>query len=617
MFETTLRSIFGAGLLVVLVAGCSDGGEGTPSTSSRAAPPDMPVTGAEFDPGLARLLRGRTTSVRRSEAGAEAWGQLGIAYDAHTGFDGDFTVQAIDCYREAAALAPMSFRWPYLIGTLLYVTDQQASLEWFDRALEAEGGAASAHAPLHVRRGRGRLALGLVVEAEADFAKAVALDGKLVQGWMGMARVHLANDDADAGLKALEKATAAGPVTDEIHGLYAEVYRRLGDAELAAAELELMQDGGLREPIPDLLRAEVEAEGVSVAWGRSRTKMLLEVQRTEDAVLTWRRVIEGGEQVGARLGLAELFIGLGRLEEAEATHGEITAQGVAGAPEKAEVMFQKGVIALARRDDEAAAEAFKAVLSVDPAHDLARGNLGLAMFELGQREEGLELVRTAAIALGAKSRMQFNYIKVLERAQAWPELELALDALASEQGESGYTRYTRGRVLAGMRRYDEAVQAFDSVLEFEPLNELAITNAARAERKLGSEERAFARLRASYERLTSPEVRMTAPQAGLLVAKELAWTLSTVPDDALAGGAEAVALAKRVLAQAPSNAELLDLIGAAEAANGNFEAAVAHASAALEVLDVESGETTESVRAYVKEIEARLAKYRAGTRWRR
>ena len=146
------------------------------------------------------------------------------------------------------------------------------------------------------------------------------------------------------------------------------------------------------------------------------------------------------------------------------------------------------------------------------------------MFERGEQARGLELVRASAEELGPGSSLYANYLKVLERAGLWPELEEALDAFEGERGMNGYTAFMRGRALAEQDRFEAAFESFQAAAELEPSNERAVTNAARAQRSMGDEEGALATLRSAYAR-----VGVSAK----LIAKDLAWTLSTVPEDEL------------------------------------------------------------------------------------
>lgn len=605
--------VAGLAALVVsaLLLGCGDDGSSGPGLEGAPAVPTLPAVDAATrgprDPGLVALVEQRSRRVREAPESAEAWGRLGLAFDAHSGFDGDFAEQAVACYARAAALAPDVFRWPYLAGSLTYVTDQRASVEWFDEALARDPATAEKHAPLFVRRGIGRLALGEIDGAARDFERATALDGELVQAWLGTARVALENDDPEDALEALARAETAGPDTDEIHGVRAEALRRLGRTGEAAGELERLEDGGLRESIPDRLRAEVAGEGVSVAWARSRAKTLRDLGRLEDAARTWQRVIERGDQVEAHLALADLYAGARRFADAEALLERIGERAMPP-PERAAYEFERGVVALSQGREERASAAFEAALELDDEHHGARGNLGVLMFEGGDRARGLAMVRASAEELGPESSLYANYLKVLERAQLWPELEQALEEFIAGNGESGYTAFLRGRVLAEQSRFEGAAAAFHESARLEPNNERAVTNAARAERSLGREAVALRTLREGYVRIGA---------GATLIAKELAWNLSTVPEDALLDEDEALELARRVVQGAEEDPERLDVLAAAEAASGEFESAIEHAGAALEKVRAGALGRGPRVDKYTAEIEERLAAYRRGERWRR
>ena len=85
--------------------------------------------------------------------------------------------------------------------------------------------------------------------------------------------------------------------------------------------------------------------------------------------------------------------------------------------------------------------------------------------------------------------------------------------------------------------------------------------------------------------------------------QRLAWLLATSFDDAVRDGPAALALAQRALSSAPEpTAELLDALGAAQAASERFDEAVATLERALELAPVER-------RA---ELERRRALYRTG-----
>ncbi len=615
--------------LLVFSVSCSNGddspsgqgGDPSKAASGLAGPPRLPASEEPRDPGFVKLIQDRVAAAERAPGSADAWGSLGLAYDAHDGLDGDFGEPAVQCYTQAADLDQSEFRWPYLAGSIIYRTNQADAILWLDRALAADADRAGRYAPLFVRRGIGRLGIGDVEGAREDFQKATQLDPRLVLAWMGVARVELADDDAAAALKALKRANAAGPTTDEIHGLFAEAHRRLGDEEAAAAALALMQDGGLREQLPDLYRAEVMIEGISVKWARQRAQALAQNQRFDDAVATWQRVIDQADQIDAHFALADLLIRGQRLAEASAILTQLEerlAGPNAAAEDRAQLEFQLGVMALTQREQERAIEHFEAALALDESHAIARGNLGMVLAGRGDLALGLEHLRRACLELGPESSMHINLLGVLERAALWDELGEVLDRYEEARGADGRTSFMRGRMLASQQQFEGAAVAFGKAAEFEPGNESAVTNQARALRRVGDEVGAVGVLRTAYRRLTKPSIRASAPTSGLRVAKDLSWALATTPDIRVVEGGFAVRLAREVLALDPKNPEFLDLTAAALAADGAFEEAVEHSKRAIKIMtDVPPGQAPPNRADLLVAMGVRQAAYRAGRRWTR
>jgi tetratricopeptide (TPR) repeat protein len=94
-------------------------------------------------------------------------------------------------------------------------------------------------------------------------------------------------------------------------------------------------------------------------------------------------------------------------------------------------------------------------------------------------------------------------------------------------------------------------------------------------------------------------------------AVALAWMLSTVPDDAVRDGEQAVQLAQAACRQTGfRNAEYMDVLAAAYAEVGRFDEAQAMAQRVL--VSATSGRTP----AIAERVERRLAGYRNGRPWR-
>jgi tetratricopeptide (TPR) repeat protein len=97
-----------AALIGVVAAGYV-GWRWTRGGSGHAEPP---LISAELtDPASRKLIESKRQQVLASPESSAAWGELGMAFDAH-----NETKSAADCYRRAMALDADDPRWPYLLA---------------------------------------------------------------------------------------------------------------------------------------------------------------------------------------------------------------------------------------------------------------------------------------------------------------------------------------------------------------------------------------------------------------------------------------------------------------------------------------------------------------------
>lgn len=177
------------------------------------------------------------------------------------------------------------------------------------------------------------------------------------------------------------------------------------------------------------------------------------------------------------------------------------------------------------------------VARLQPSSAAAHYNLGTALAAAGRTSEAAMEFR---VALGIN-----------------PNYSMAHNNL-------GQTLLARGNVVDALSRFREAAR-------LDPSNASAHYNIAAVERAQGNLAEAVEHLR-HVVRLW-PEA--TQPAA------ELAWVLATAPDK-VGDAAEAVALAERAVAiDGGRDPRLLDVLAAAQAANGRFDLAVANCEAAL------------------------------------
>jgi Flp pilus assembly protein TadD len=259
----------------------------------------------------------------------------------------------------------------------------------------------------------------------------------------------------------------------------------------------------------------------------------------------------------------------------------------------------------AGRFEEAAAHFTRGLELWPEAHDL-HGLLAVTDVVAQRPMEGAARLRPVLEALEGDTKRLAVFDGALTGGFLG-ELEALLDAFGDEEEVDPLLVFTRGRVAAARGDNAAAARAFARVVELRPGDEVAVGNEARARWLAGDERGAADVLRAALER--TPESRV--------LMQKLAWLLATAISDEAVDGAAAEALARRVLATDPENAEFVTLAAAAFAANGNFAAARTHEKLAIDLLEqLPEAEAPPRREDYLGAMRARLAKYQANERWR-
>lgn len=578
-------------------------GQGLMACGSEAEAADVPALPAAIhDPDLARLIQQRTAHVRSSPSSAEAWGQLALAYDAH-----DFLEPALAAYERAATLDPKRFDWPYLRATLLTATDQVAALECLDQAANLRDD----HAPLFIRRGQGRYALGELIGARADLERAVELDGGLVAAHLGLAKIALDEGRNEEARAHATRAVQLGPGSDEPHAVLAVAQQRLGEVEAAEQSLAKVDDGGRREPLPDAVRTQVASHGVTTEWIAEQAGAALARGDAPSALRLWMdaRASKPGD-VAVLIELSLTLRALGRGDEARAVLDEAreTLRGRgpdANRGQAASVAFGLGLDSLSRRDMDAAKRELDEALEFDPNLATARGYRGVAALMTGDRAEGLQLLRSAAKELEPEHVLQVNLATALIEAEQWHEAREVLGRCLATSAPTGQMHFLQGRALGGLGEFHLAAESFGEAKRLEPANESAHSNHARALARAGEHAAASSAFLQTCMRFPS------SPRA----SQRRAWFLATTPDEAVVDGVTALSLAEGLLEERPQDAELLSLAAAAAAAAGKYEQAEVLETQAIErlgTLSPREGLPLDELRNAM--VERRDA-YRAGRRW--
>ena len=244
----------------------------------------------------------------------------------------------------------------------------------------------------------------------------------------------------------------------------------------------------------------------------------------------------------------------------------------------------------AGRPDDAVTQ-LQTALRLEPEHAPAHYNLGFALSVLGRREDAIAAyeqaiaIRTDYTAahgnLGALLQVQGRLMEAAE------QFRLTLESDPDNRG----ARFNLGLLLQMQGDASGAVEQFRLVLESVPND--AETHSALAQALAGQNQWADAIAEYLLALETMPNL--------LSAVVNLAWLRATAPDSVMRDTDQAVALAERAADLTDRrNFIVMDTLGAAYAAAGRFDDAIAAANTAIALAQAEGEEAAlEPIRARV------------------
>jgi tetratricopeptide (TPR) repeat protein len=235
------------------------------------------------------------------------------------------------------------------------------------------------------------------------------------------------------------------------------------------------------------------------------------------------------------------------------------------------------------------------LIAREPSHVNLRNDAALIYQELGQPERALVHFAAVTRLTPQSPAAHYNEGVVLEalgrRGEAIAEYEESIRL------DPSYVRghHSLANLLYAQHRLGEAGSEYRRALQIDAANVEARCSLARV---LTETDRAF-------DAVTEYETALTHRPESFACLVNFAWLLSAHRDPAVRRPAEAIALARRAASlSSPPTVESLDVLAAAYASAGQFDAAIATAVTALQLLE------TNSAPGLIDDVRARLDLYR-------
>lgn len=350
--------------------------------------PDIPVPELDLRAASVPVAQAVTTVRNRVVAAprsAVAWGELGMVLFAH-----QFEQEANICLGHARDLDPSEFRWPYLLGISLSVSDPEEAANNFRRAIFLRADSAIAH-----------LRLGELLLSQSRFDQAAqhlhasrqhnASDPRV---HFDLAQLFFSQGDLAAALSSAQQAARLAPHVQSVHELLATIQQRLGNREAALAELQRVEESTVPSlEWHDAYAAEVLALRRDAIWSLDQAESLLARQQAPAAIrLLYDTLARDDRDPRVYVLLARALMANNQLMEAE----QLLVRAAQRHPRSSEIHLQRGVVQFIGERYSEAEASFRLAVELEPDFATAHYNLGHALMKLKKPAEALEAFQTTA-----------------------------------------------------------------------------------------------------------------------------------------------------------------------------------------------------------------------------
>ena len=188
--------------------------------------------------------------------------------------------------------------------------------------------------------------------------------------------------------------------------------------------------------------------------------------------------------------------------------------------------------AVANGDHEMVVETYQQLLKLKPRHLLARNNLGVALWKLGQYHEAAEQFRRAAGIQSNFSDAQFNYGTMLRLIGRIVESEMPLRRALKLDPKHTEARVSLGLTLVLLGRLREGSECFENALKMSASHPGALVGLGR----IASLEGRFDEAERQFRRALAVDKGLPTAWAGLVQLRRM-----TAADGDWLKGAETIA----------------------------------------------------------------------------
>jgi len=345
---------------------------------------------------------------------AEAYGRMGEIYHVY-----DFADAAVACYKNACALAPREFAWPYYLGRLY---QEQRGIENSISYLKIAQELRPKDLPVLINLGNAYFIDDQLEAAKTLFEKALQLDNSQAAAEAGLGRIALSERDYVTAIRSLEKALKLQPQATSLHYPLALAYRGTHDMTRAAAHLQAQGPG--KPEVADPLMEELQ--------GLKRTQMTL-----------WVRGNRAMEE--------------GRYADAVTVYGQM----VASAKDDPLPRIYLGTALALEGDLQGAIAQYQLILRLTPGNARVHYNLAVIYLQLSSMPEAIENFRAAVTYDPSSKLAHFHLANLLMRSGNYQESIPLYARVVELSPENGFARLMVSMALIRVRRFSEAKTALE------------------------------------------------------------------------------------------------------------------------------------------------------------